>query len=399
MITLKRPNHELIDYVWLIYLNIIYSFVFVIDNMQMMSTIALLGCTIIMCFCVEKGYFTLYLPTWKEYSFWYILFFLFASVSYVWSFDAGKASSNIFTTLAQTAVFLICVDCYVISEVRLNKLIQFFFIATFLFAVIVLVTSPVSTYNSLDFGGITKQHRNTIGYVLMFGAFFDVFLFFRSKRKIYCFAAAVCFLVSLLSGSRKIIIGYALAVGLWVLFQNDIKKILKYIILAIIAAFIFIPIAYQIPYIRETFGERLLAIFDDSIVDGSILARNRAKELAKALFVQSPIIGNGWNAVVANYAKYWDRVSSIYAHNNYLELAADFGIIGLFLFYFPYAKELSWNLKRVRTDKESKFIVVCLMVVLVLDYGQVTYWYMYEIIIFAILFKWSSQIRKKAEIE
>lgn len=390
MITINKNKHMLMDYIWFIYFNIIYSFVFIINNMQMMSTITLALCVAFIFVIRKQVTFSLNARFFKSYAFWYFLFFLFASMSYAWSSNAGRASSNIFTTLIQIVVFLFCFEWYVDSEKKIQDMIIIFCWASFIFAVIVLLTSPVSTYNTLDFGGITKQHRNTIGYILMYGVIFDCYVFKKYNKKIYIVLSLVCFLVSLLSGSRKIIIGYALAICLWIVFQSNVKKVIKLTGALLALALIIVPIAYQIPFVKETFGERLLAIFDDTIVDGSILARNRAKELAKVLFLQSPIYGKGWNAVVSNYAAYWDRANSIYAHNNFLELAADFGLIGIFLFYRPFISELFLNIKCVRKSDESRIVVICILVMLALDYGQVTYWYMFMTIVYAIFMKLSS---------
>ena len=124
-------------------------------------------------------------------------------------------------------------------------------------------------------------------------------------------------------------------------------------------------------------------------------ARNRARLLALELFRAKPVLGNGWNAVVSMYGYYFGRSGGIYAHNNYLEVAADFGIVGLVLFYWKYVKNIIYSFKGYKRSTLLRFSCICLATILVLDWGQVTYLYLYEMIIYAILFKFIQYIRKE----
>lgn len=374
------------DFVFLIYYIIIFTFNCAFDNMQMMSTILLfLLCVVGICW--KHGYIYIKKVNSDDCCLWYGIFFAYMCLSYFWSTPEGISSINVFTSLIQLFVFCICIDWYIQSEDEVEKISKIFCFASFFFGFVVFITSSPSTYNSLEFGKFTGMQRNTTGYVLMYGCLFDIYYGKKLKQKKYYLAAIFCMFVSLLTGSRKIIFGYIIAFALWLVFQKNIKKSIEYMLLAIVGVAIVIPVLYQIPYIQQTFGSRLLAIFDDSIYDGSVLARTRAKQLAIVLFKQSPIWGNGWNAVVSNYASYWGRINSIYAHNNYLEIAADFGIIGIVLFYWKFIKEILWCFKKRKIYEECNFLIICIAIMLVLDYGQVTYCYLYMLSIYVILLK------------
>lgn len=383
----NRMQLKAIDYVWLIYYVLIYTCSCAIDNSQKVLTMILPVVTFI-ALCVQGKYVRIKKIERTDCAFWYGWFFIFVSLSYFWSAPGAASVVNTFTALAQALVLLLSIDWYVRTERELNILMHIFCWAAVIFALVVLLTSPPSTYGKLEFGSLTGMQRNTTGYILMFGSLFNVYIGYKDNKKLYYIMSVLCMLVSLLTGSRKIIIGYAIAVCLWVYWQKNMVKALKYFITLICLAIILIPVIYQIPFMQEVFGKRLLAIFDDTIVDGSVLARDNARELAKVLFKNKPITGNGWNAVYINYASYWgNKDRSIYAHNNYLEIAADFGIIGIILFYWKFfACEISAVMK-ARKDDASKFIAICIAVILILDYGQITYLYIYMISIFAILFK------------
>ena len=75
------------------------------------------------------------------------------------------------------------------------------------------------------------------------------------------------------------------------------------------------------------------------------------------IFAKHPIIGNGLNTFFVNFKKYrndeWKDKKGSYAHNCYLQMAADTGLVGLagFLFLlFSYFREVIRALKVIRDD-------------------------------------------------
>lgn len=379
------------DYVWLIYYVIIYSFNVAFNGVQTLSTILLFLLVVFQMFskrglkikCFHK----------RDPIVWYSFFWLFVSLSYLWSTSQGRNHLNMATALMQIVIFMSCVDWSIVTKRDIIALEKCFCLATFVFACVTAVTSPLSTYGTMDFGKFTGMQRNTTGYLLLFGCLFNLRAASIAKKKYYNLMALMCFVSSLLTGSRKIIIGYLIAIVFWVVYQPDIKKSIRYLLIGVLALLIIIPILYQLPFFQEVFGERLLAIFDDSIQDGSVASRNRAKELALLLFQRKPVLGNGWNSVVTSYGSFFGKMGGIYAHNNYLEVAADFGIIGLILYYWKFIGNTIFTLKHAKEDTDCRFLALCFITVLILDWAQVTYLYLYMMTFFVILFKTCNQIR------
>lgn len=387
MIFKIKNDITFIDIVWLVYFIFMFSFKTTINNGQVLSTFVLFFLNFI-CLCVDKKGFHFKKIEWEDCSIWYGAFSLYVIISYLWSSTAGRIhSTNMFVAVVQIVILIVALDWYVDSYKRVELISKWYCYACVVLAFVLVVASPVSTYGSVQFGLFTGMQRNFTGYMLMFGSFFCFYTAQSEKNKKFYFFALICLAVSLLTGSRKIIFGYVIAIGLWVIFQENIKNTIKYMILVILALAVIVPILIQIPYFQEVFGERLLAIIDSDTEDGSVMSRNRAKEIATVLFLSSPIVGRGWNAVVTNYAEYWDKSATIYAHNNYLEIAADFGIMGLALFYSRILRKFVSCLKYVKRDPECRFLSICFVVQLVLDYGQVTYVYLFLVLIFAIQFK------------
>lgn len=315
---------------------------------------------------------------------WYGLFYLWECIARLWTPDSVAAVSNTPYQTLRIVAILIAMDLYVVSKEDVQHLIKAFCIGATLFAVWTMVTSPVSSYGTLLFGARTGQQRNTTGYVLCFATIFLIYAYYENKQKIWLLFALLCFVASLLTGSRKIIFAYIAAIFLVIIGQEDVNKTIKYFLTIILAAIIIIPIAYQIPYIREAFGSRLLAVLDDSIEDSSIFYRNIAKMNAIRIFKESPFIGNGWAAVRNSFV--YNGVS-IYAHNNYLEIAADYGIIGCILFF---AKSIIYAFKCIfRIKKNNRLLTanILLISMILLDWGQVSYVYVYMMCIWGVVYK------------
>ena len=315
---------------------------------------------------------------------WYGLFYLWECIARLWTPDSIAPYSNTPYQTLRIVAILIAMDLYVVSEEDVQNLIKAFCIGATAFAVWIMVTSPISSFGSVLYGAKTGQQRNTTGYVLCFATFFLVYLYKEHKNRIWLIFSLLCFVSSLLTGSRKIIFAYVAALFLVIIGQEDVNKTVRWFFYIFITAIIVIPIAYQIPYIRETFGERLLAILDDSISDSSIFYRNIAKENAIRIFKESPIIGNGWAAVRNSFVY---KGVSIYAHNNYLEIAADYGIIGCLLFFL---RNFVYGFKCfIRVKKNFCFLTatVLLASMILLDWGQVSYIYVFLMCIWGVIYK------------
>ncbi len=321
----------------------------------------------------------------KSLTVWYGAFYLWIIVTGLWtpSFIANNGNTPPEQTL-RILTCLIAMDFYVASKEDVMNLIKTFCIGATAFAAFTIVTSPISTYGTLQYGSATGQHRNTTGYVLCFTTIFLVYLFREYKKKYWLLFAGITLAASLLTGSRKIIFAYVIAIFLIIIGQKNFRFTMKYFFIILVAMIILIPIAYQIPYIREAFGERLLAVLDDSIEDSSIMFRNVAKYNALRIFLERPIWGNGW-AAVRNSFSY--KGVSIYAHNNYLEVAADFGLIGIFLFYIKSAVYAVKCFPKIKKNTASLTAVIMLAVMFLLDWGQVTYIYLCMIFIWGVIYK------------
>jgi O-antigen ligase len=91
------------------------------------------------------------------------------------------------------------------------------------------------------------------------------------------------------------------------------------------------------------------------------------------LFLKEPVLGYGLNNFSILFAKI---LGEGYAHNNYIELLVDLGMIGTIAYYSFYAFIIG-KLIGIRNDLTGlrNFFLAFMLVLLVFDIGNVTYQY------------------------
>lgn len=124
----------------------------------------------------------------------------------------------------------------------------------------------------------------------------------------------------------------------------------------------------------EDLFRSLLGLSQD-IIEPSIIEREFFKRKAWEIFFNNPIVGVGAN----NYSAVLQSINyghAVYAHNNFLEILADGGLIGFFIYYSFYVYNLFFALSRYKRNKysdETILALVFIIALLIMEYGQITY--------------------------
>lgn len=181
------------------------------------------------------------------------------------------------------------------------------------------------------------------------------------------------------SGSRTALVMAVVGVFLVIVFKiwskHKVLALLKtgvFIIVAIAA----LRLIMQLP-IFEGMALRmdsLVAQFTgEGEVDSSVERRGEFVALGWDLFSAHPIFGVG----IDNARLYAEEVvgRKTYLHNNFLEMLAGGGILGFLIFYGIYGFLLVklWRIRK-KTDHIGKVMLVMLLVLLIGDYGTVSYY-------------------------
>jgi O-antigen ligase len=152
------------------------------------------------------------------------------------------------------------------------------------------------------------------------------------------FALAVCLVAIVFTFSRGAFLALAVT-GMFLIISLKPKK--RYLALA------FVLVVVSIPFLPDAYKQRINTMVDlipgvGRGVQTDVAFRGRASEAKVALmmFADHPILGVGIGNYPIHYQEYSrlvnmdPRLTNRSAHNLYLQIAAETGIIGLFVFFF-----------------------------------------------------------------
>lgn len=205
------------------------------------------------------------------------------------------------------------------------------------------------------------ENPNITAYKLLFSLMSTCYLVQFKKINFKLGAAIILFLFAgmVLTGSRKTFL--IMLPALAILFMGGKKKTLK-IITVIILVYLSYYLVMNNAVLYNIIGWRLERTGD---TDASSLERTE-------LMIGAIKIGfsNFFGVGLHNYMYYTSQ--RLYAHNNFLEIFADLGIVGL-VAYYSIAIGSIWDVIRYTKRQELKYWLVYIGVYLAVDFGQVSY--------------------------
>jgi O-antigen ligase len=234
--------------------------------------------------------------------------------------------------------------------------------------------------------GSTLVNANAYAQVLMFGVIFALrqWLVESARRRggwkmalvLLAFVALCLYGIVDLTGSRKGIV-MTLAAGLlaavyWVWHQPMRRRLLVTALLAVVIAGIGVGL-YLSPQ-TERITEVSAFIRGENVADTGLAKRGGMLEDALKLWQQRPF--TGWGLDEFRNVSGWNT----YAHDNYVELLADQGLVGCLLYLMVYVSTLVSLVRSFARSKDAAlkadafWAVVVVIVAMGWDIGAVSYY-------------------------
>lgn len=178
--------------------------------------------------------------------------------------------------------------------------------------------------------------------------------------------------------------------------KGSAKKVLKFIFYSVLI-FFGLQLLLRLPIFNASMErmERMFNFFSgEGTVDHSTIERNEMIELGIRFWKENPIVGVGVSNPHLLSARYLNR--DAYLHNNYVELLCGGGIIGFGLYYAMFVY-LFWALFKYRKADQEAFIVglVWLCLMLIMQYGMVSYYIKIQWYYLVVHFLNVSQMKRK----
>lgn len=253
----------------------------------------------------------------------------------------------------------------------------------FIFSTIVEAFLTFSQYGLLVFMDTRRTEEgsaNTLGFYAAMAFIFGLIMYKKKERKnqkyFYLAASVLCLAVSLLTASRKVLVYIFIPlVVYWISNSKNPAKTFRNIVLAAAVVGLSYYAMMHVEFAYNLIGRRIQSMisgFMGEATDSSTSTRLRLISNGLAWFRIKPWFGYGLSNFSAMNLMY--NGSVYYAHNNYVELLVDCGIVGTILYYFIYVLIFSETAKNKTLHRNAKSMLIGLLVCfLVGDYGMVSY--------------------------
>lgn len=286
----------------------------------------------------------------KKYIKWLLSFFPFFVISFIWAMAYTNALGIIIMSMVPMLLACVSTMYYLCSGGSIKAILWIYLGAAFIMGAYVLsnvgeilIGARIGSSLNEDYD-TPAWNANTIGETLCYALFAGWVLFMgKGKNKLlslaYLALAVGMLFIIFLSGSRKVVFMLMLPILYFTIFGDNRHKILWSIIaIAVLVGGYFLIMNVEMLY--WTIGYRFEDLIE--IVTGNSDGTEDTSrfDLAKyglTWFQDRPIFGHGLN----NFRVLSNKTSdfggrNFYAHNNYVELLVDVGIIGFILFYWGY---------------------------------------------------------------
>ena len=303
----------------------------------------------------------------------YVCFALFVTISYVWSINQDNGVSIILSMIQCT--MLSCAILYYGYRLKnLYIMIITSIIAAILLCLRLFIEVPVRAWGTERVGTYIGYGNVGVDYVLVFASIISFYVALIKKKRLYYILTILFLAFDALSGSKKGLVTFVLVVVFLLLksTKNIVKTIRRLLIAGALVAVI-IYLMLNVELFRKSVGERFINAIDQlagRAIDKSTRDRSKLVEWSLETFIQNPIIGVG----VDGFRRSPVNALHYYAHNNYLEILANFGFVGFVLYYFGLLKTLLRSIKRKYINQDYWLLGVAMLIAsLILDFTAVAY--------------------------
>lgn len=316
------------------------------------------------------------------------IFSLFCVSSSLWANDFRVAIDmgiRMVEISAITLLFYICVK----SDEKLEGLLKAIMYSGYGISIYVLAVAGwdvivrlVMTAQRITFHQIDTLNANTIGALAAYSLVINMYLLIYKQKKITFLDLLMIpgVMTLMASQSRKAYATLALGIILLLIMKNfslktknEIFKSVFFIIMIVIVIYMAF-ITFSDNAVFALINERFLSLIESFRGGkGDATLRIDYMKLGIEIFKSSPIVGVGVdNAKVINGAV---SGHNVYLHNNYVELLAGLGIVG-FVMYYSIFGIILYKFYKLRNYRDSEYDIclILLMLRLIMDFGQITYY-------------------------
>ena len=313
------------------------------------------------------------LKRYRHYFIWMGVFILFQACTLLYTTNVsqglGWLRNSLIIVLKITTVAIICGD-----ESGFKMLFKIFAWLGGVEFLALRITGAL--YEEWRLGEQLLGNANSFASIIMVYSLGSMICFFDEDHPRYKLVYAILFVLdvymNLLSGGRKFLLFQIVFIFLNYTLRGGKGHTRNLIIGTIITTGI-VYVAYRlvmtIPVLYNHIGIRLIGLGSE---EGAMGVNGQSELMRRGIefFRQSPLVGNGIASYVRYNGDYYGRYG--YAHSNYVELLADYGIIGTALYYAMHI-HCTIQLIRKRNDQQRVVCLSLLAGIAMLDIFAITF--------------------------
>lgn len=345
-----------------------------------------------------------------SYQKFFLIFAAYTGLSSIWAFKASDSVDKMLTLISLVIVFYPIYAYYrdfasvrsLLNSIKWGGIAMSLYTISF-YGLSNLMRAGESANLRMD---ADYANPNTLGLFAAVAFMIQVWqLLFKQRGKWEIVTLLPLLLVIGASQSRKAIVFIVFILFVLVILKNTDRgsaiNTFVFIVMGIIALFGLLIIMSRMELFAGVTHrlEQLLNSFTGAgKVDHSTIVRNEMKSLGITWWKTSPIFGIG----MANphiLAQYYLGTDA-YLHNNYMELLCGGGIVGVIIYYSQHVHCLTKLIKYRHVDRILFVLMITwLMVMLIMDYGKVSYYSKLDVFFLMTIFLAVREMHKKAILD
>ena len=312
------------------------------------------------------------------YLLWIGSFVLFCFISYIWSVAKATHWSMMLSMLqiilvGSTTILYIDNGNAQEREQRLSMILTLLLIAALVLCVRMLISVPASAWGAERVARYVGLGNTGATYMLSYPALVALYRALAYRKRWYYALYVILTAFSMMSGARKgILITILGTVIIFVASAKSWQSAAKRFVLSVLISGGFLYAIMNIPLLYNGIGVRVSTMMQQLSTnsgDDSISTRLKLLEYAQQAFLQRPVLGAGLDAF-----RHINPLDT-YAHNNFMEILACLGILGVLLYYSLPVATFFQLIRRTRAQmKDSALYLAIIACILACDFFTIWYY-------------------------
>ena len=320
----------------------------------------------------------------QDFSLWMLGIVIMSALTLVYTVSTDLTITMIKNLVVVFVVFFM-IRNYMTDYGKVERVLNTYLIGLFVSMCYVLFNIDLETLGEVQLGTQTMEgwNGNGIGLSAVSGGLLAFYFMTKHpgmwKKLLYFVLFGFFTYIAVYTGSRTAIAFLMLSIVACVYLLKP-QKIIRNTIFVIVILWGAFYICMNVEPVYNVLGVRLEGLFasvtGEGKVDSSTLLRQEYRENGLRWIEESPIIGYGTDAYRSmNGAETGRRT---YSHNNFIEIAINWGVIG-FIYYYGY---YFWCLKELWKRHKNNILDISIMSIFAVytcaHYGTVTYYEIWQ---------------------